>query len=1329
MRNILLILLFFASFGFSDQLSAQAILRADTVTANCERNRLILVPIKVQNFNNIGSFQFTLKWNRTDLEFVGVRNFNPDFLVGSVNIGFDTSALFINQGQMTFSWTRFGGATFTGTPTVFNVGFFLRSGGFSPVTFANSPIVIEVTDRAGNEVQTQVISAGIRAVDREVPTITCPASVTRQVPAPSPISGLTPTTGDDCGIKTLSWTASGATTVASTTASINNQVFNIGTTTVNYTAEDFAGKTTSCSFSVNLSLGGGTDVTVVAGGGSASCGEKLCVPISARNFTAMGSVQFSLKWDQRLLRYDSVTAFNPTLLLAPANFGTTRTNNGELTFNWTTDLASVGTTLPNDAVMYRICFTVLGGRATPAALAFTDSPSVREANRARPLVEVPMVTINAELNLTDNTPPTITCPANRSVAAAAGEVTAVLNDLNATATDNCGGTPTITYTRTGTTPGSGTGSANGTYNAGTTTITYRAADLAGNSTSCSFTVNVRADGVLQVYLDTAAVACNAPSNQLTFNVRVRNFSNLLGLQFSLKWDTSALEFVSPVTNVFNGLNLSSASFLGYSTTPNGTLQFLGGNGTMGWPNIPNGGILYSLTFRVKKPNATVPIVFAEPFDAVNTAFQSVNFLRSPGALRASDITPPTLSNCPQNISVSSGSTTCTANVPLSLPTAADDCSGVDGAVRSNAPAGNAFNPGSTVVVFTATDRAGNSSTCSTTVTVRENVPPVFSACPNSLSVNLPGNKCDTLVTWTAPTVTDNCGTPTQQSNFQPGARFPAGRTLVIYTATDAAGNSASCSFTVSAVDQVKPVISGCPRDSVINNATNCGILINWRVPTATDNCDPNPRVTTSRMPRDTFFAGVTNVIILAQDASSNFDTCRFRVTINTSVNQGFTNIPQSQTFTLTDACVRRVSWEQPQPVGFCRTPTLRSNFEPNAEFPAGTTTVIYTATDQSGQSTSATFNITIRETTAPVFSNCPRPVRVNVGGVIVSDSSRIVAAADTAAACRSARVTLRDLAATDNCGTPTIRQVNGPTDGIYPTGANTVTFVATDQAGNSATCSFLVEVIALDRLRPTVSPVPACEGSQVVLDAPTIPGANYTWTGPQRDYPNAPRITVLSLSPGNAGIYTVFAEVKGCRSVRDSVRVILAGKPNAVDDARLQFMINAIDSFNVLTNDTFALLSDIVLTQKTQADGVRYLSNGRFVFDAGATGKEVSFTYEICSRTCPTQCDMATVTLRVIDSRCDFIPNVISPNGDFVNDILVVPCLESGQYPNSSMMIYNKWGDVVYKAQPYSNDSNVAWQGTLNNESGRDLPDGVYYYIFLPAPDQPAIKGFVQIMR
>jgi gliding motility-associated-like protein len=63
-------------------------------------------------------------------------------------------------------------------------------------------------------------------------------------------------------------------------------------------------------------------------------------------------------------------------------------------------------------------------------------------------------------------------------------------------------------------------------------------------------------------------------------------------------------------------------------------------------------------------------------------------------------------------------------------------------------------------------------------------------------------------------------------------------------------------------------------------------------------------------------------------------------------------------------------------------------------------------------------------------------------------------------------------------------------------------------------------------------------------------------------------------------------------------------------------------------------------------------------------------------------------------------PNVITPNGDGINDELVFGGL--GNHPNSELYIYNRWGNLVYSSTDYQND----WDGG-------GLSPGVYYYVLV----------------
>lgn len=93
----------------------------------------------------------------------------------------------------------------------------------------------------------------------------------------------------------------------------------------------------------------------------------------------------------------------------------------------------------------------------------------------------------------------------------------------------------------------------------------------------------------------------------------------------------------------------------------------------------------------------------------------------------------------------------------------------------------------------------------------------------------------------------------------------------------------------------------------------------------------------------------------------------------------------------------------------------------------------------------------------------------------------------------------------------------------------------------------------------------------------------------------------------------------------------------------------------------------------------------------------------------------------VTDSSCTpfSVPNVMTPNGDGVNDYFAITGLESG----TKLTVFNRWGEVVYSSNNYDND----W-------SAGNLTEGVYYYIVnRPSTETTTGKndpssGFVQII-
>ena len=145
--------------------------------------------------------------------------------------------------------------------------------------------------------------------------------------------------------------------------------------------------------------------------------------------------------------------------------------------------------------------------------------------------------------------------------------------------------------------------------------------------------------------------------------------------------------------------------------------------------------------------------------------------------------------------------------------------------QSPAP-GTVVGLGPLTITLTANDGSsnnngeGNTATAQFTVTVVDDTPPAIT-CPSNIVVYLPLNSTDTsaVVTYTAPTGTDNCSgaTTTQTAGLASGSAFPMGTTTNTFTVTDGANNSTSCSFTVTVLYNFTGFFSPVNNPPVLNN--------------------------------------------------------------------------------------------------------------------------------------------------------------------------------------------------------------------------------------------------------------------------------------------------------------------------------------------------------------------------------------------------------------------------------------------------------------------------------------------------------------------------------
>jgi gliding motility-associated-like protein len=86
-------------------------------------------------------------------------------------------------------------------------------------------------------------------------------------------------------------------------------------------------------------------------------------------------------------------------------------------------------------------------------------------------------------------------------------------------------------------------------------------------------------------------------------------------------------------------------------------------------------------------------------------------------------------------------------------------------------------------------------------------------------------------------------------------------------------------------------------------------------------------------------------------------------------------------------------------------------------------------------------------------------------------------------------------------------------------------------------------------------------------------------------------------------------------------------------------------------------------------------------------------------------------------------PQGFSPNGDGFGDTWHIERLED--FPDASIVIYNRYGNIVYQEAPFSND----WNGEGNVGMAGQLPGGTYFYILDFAALGETVQGYVYISR
>ena len=389
--------------------------------------------------------------------------------------------------------------------------------------------------------------------------------------------------------------------------------------------------------------------------------------------------------------------------------------------------------------------------------------------------------------------------------------------------------------------------------------------------------------------------------------------------------------------------------------------------------------------------------------------------------------------------------------------------------------------GTAQVTFTLSDACGNSISETATFTIVDTQDPVFTYIPENITV-----ECTEVPEPGTPVAMDNCSDVTVVYNGEEietgdcAGNYTITRT---WTATDECGNSSQGSQIITVEDNTAPEFTIIPEDMTVEcdgegNITDLNAWLNSAE--ATDNCG-EVTITTNfnGLSNGCGNTGTATVTFTATDECGNTATASATFTIIDTSNP-WINVPANVVVDndegLCGAQVDLIATADDE----CGIVTITNNItgtnDASGFYEVGTTTILWTATDECGNTVTGQTTVTVNDTEAPSIT-CPQDITVS---------------ADPESC--DAYVTVPWPQFSDNCNVNSIvNSFTGTANAstTYPIGTTEITWTVTDDYGNTAECTMTVTVV------DDIDPVISCPEDVVVNNDPGLCGAEVSIPQPE----------------------------------------------------------------------------------------------------------------------------------------------------------------------------------------------------------------------------------------
>ncbi|WP_422090674.1 HYR domain-containing protein [Tenacibaculum ovolyticum] len=662
-------------------------------------------------------------------------------------------------------------------------------------------------------------------------------------------------------------------------------------------------------------------------------------------------------------------------------------------------------------------------------------------------------------------------------------------------------------------------------------------------------------------------------------------------------------------------------------------------------------------------------VTTRTYSVTDAAGNTINVTQT---INISDIVKPTASD-PLPINVS-----CIGDVPIADITVvtdeADNCTGaIIVAFVSDVNTSSSL----TTRTYSVTDAAGNTINVTQIINISDTINPTASN-PTAINVSCIGDVpiADiNVVTDEA----DNC-TGVITVAFVGDVNTSPSVITRTYSVTDVAGNSINVAQTITVSDTISPTAT----NPLPINVSCIGDVPVADVNVITDEADNCTGIVTIAFVGDvnTSPSVITRTYSVTDVAGNSINVTQ-TITVSDTISPTATNPLPINVLCIGDvpsADITVVTDETDNCTG-----VITVAFVNDVNTSPGIITRTYSVTDVAGNSTDVTQTITVNDAIAPTATN-PAAVIVSCVGDIPAADITIVADE------------------VDNCaGTITVAFVNDVSDGNSNPEIITRTYSVTDTVGNFTNVTQTIIV------NDNTAPVITCPANSTQKVDSGLLTAVVTFTNPVAT-DNCTAVTInqtAGLPSGSEfpiGINTISFEA--IDAVGNTATCSFTITIEA--EAPLVCTVDAGTDFDITEGDEVALnavISGAGIIEWSPSVG---LSSTTIANPIASPTETTTYTIRfVNTEGCVAE---DTITVFVTPLEKDETKYGFSPDGDGINEYWEIDGIEN--YPNNQVLIYNRWGDLIFETTGYNNASNV-FRGIANkkrNLGAGKLPEGTYLF-------------------